>query len=692
MTKGELENTAPFRSDPVWLLGLLPYPLLLISLLETLRLPWAQLGEHYSVAPLFLHSWGNYLFVVSSILAMILLVQGAIVALARFSGGHRLRLGVVAAGGSALTVHIIYRLLMAYAPFRDFYPFLVIAIFAAVLLAYATFRCIAPSPLRASSNRLSLIIGAGICLLGVVLLWFHHTFFPSQYGSLHISLIAAAFLALFWGPSLLFSTISRPNLWNRGFLTVTAIAMSVTLGLFFFALVKPLPDHVPPFLAASDLMLDGDHHLPSQGRHDDSLLDFECINWGEELTQEEATALFLDQSGFPTLQGQLPLDELNILLIMVETTRFDQTSLGAESPWDTTPNLAAFARNGAFNFTRAYAPSSMTSQSVSSVMSMTPPTFSPLLIDHYRAWVGGVLDDAHRVPEIFAGMGHSTFRVSHGMGFGTSFFGFDRGFDVNHVQPDFRWADESLLARADIDLREEATSILSAFDEEDGPFLGWIFFGSPHRPYLARSGADDASDIERYREEIRHVDEEIHLLLRQMEDSGLLDETVVIITSDHGEEFGEHGATSHGHHLYEESIHIPLLVRIPGHPGSTVDTPVSLYSLFPWLMLHGPERVRAEAISPIQRVLAPALLAAEGRVVSERIGRNRTLVSLISANEKIIANLNTGRIEFYDLLEDRRELEDLFLHQREPVLQKVRILRQYLAFRACNPTFQFTAP
>jgi hypothetical protein len=78
----------------------------------------------------------------------------------------------------------------------------------------------------------------------------------------------------------------------------------------------------------------------------------------------------------------------------------------------------------------------------------------------------------------------------------------------------------------------------------------------------------------RYRGEIRFVDEQLALLFAELARRGLLDRTLVIVTGDHGEEFGEHRWFGHGSQLYEESIHVPLLLHGPGVPSGRVDAPV----------------------------------------------------------------------------------------------------------------------
>jgi arylsulfatase A-like enzyme len=88
-----------------------------------------------------------------------------------------------------------------------------------------------------------------------------------------------------------------------------------------------------------------------------------------------------------------------------------------------------------------------------------------------------------------------------------------------------------------------------------------------------------------YNGEITYHDDQLILLQNKLTELGLLEETAIIITSDHGEEFFDHGSAGHGHSLYEELLHIPLIVRLPGKHTATVpardEDEVSLVDVFP---------------------------------------------------------------------------------------------------------------
>ncbi len=110
------------------------------------------------------------------------------------------------------------------------------------------------------------------------------------------------------------------------------------------------------------------------------------------------------------------------------------------------------------------------------------------------------------------------------------------------------------------------------------------------RPADSCAALDDATRqqmVDLYDGEIRYTDEAlIQPLLATLDRLGLAADTLLVVTSDHGEEFGEHGCWLHGEHLYDETVHVPLVVRHPGgaHRGEVVDGPVSLVDVAPTVL------------------------------------------------------------------------------------------------------------
>jgi arylsulfatase len=163
----------------------------------------------------------------------------------------------------------------------------------------------------------------------------------------------------------------------------------------------------------------------------------------------------------------------------------------------------------------------------------------------------------------------------------------------------------TLSDRAD-DVREAAQAWLATPPRE--PFFLWVHFLDPHAPYGDRAGAstsltldlralhsrrgfeepfsaiavlrsgeyrpsseERARIVDLYRADVSFVDEQLVKLLDFLDARGLFERTVIVLTSDHGEEFWDHGRVEHGHSLHEEVVHVPLVLSLPGAARARVD-------------------------------------------------------------------------------------------------------------------------
>ncbi len=159
-----------------------------------------------------------------------------------------------------------------------------------------------------------------------------------------------------------------------------------------------------------------------------------------------------------------------------------------------------------------------------------------------------------------------------------------------------------------------------------------------------------------YKKEVERVDDEIARLLRGVKDKGLWDDTIIIITSDHGDGFGLHGRYSHpSDFIYEETTHIPILIRIPGAKKKTIDEVVGSIDLKPTLtdLLDFSTGYKTHGTS-----LLPLLKSEEfSREGVLTFGNG--LVSIRTKDWKYIFRVEEEEGELYDLREDPDELNDL---------------------------------
>jgi choline-sulfatase len=228
-------------------------------------------------------------------------------------------------------------------------------------------------------------------------------------------------------------------------------------------------------------------------------------------------------------------------------------------------------------------------------------------------------------------------------------------------------------------------------DRQDPGFV----FGTRQHMLLLRAGKLELDPplIERaerlYEAELAYVDAQVGRLLDGLQRLGIEDDTLVVLTADHGEEFLDHGGFEHGHTLYDELTRVPLVLRLPGHlpPGRAVPGVAALVDVAPTLCeLAGIETPSSFVGRSLTDALHGGDLTARP-ILAHGNFWGQPLVSWRSGRWKLILNPqhpgeNEGaepRVELYDLDADPAEREDLA--SREP--QRVKLLRaEYEEVRA----------
>jgi arylsulfatase A-like enzyme len=279
----------------------------------------------------------------------------------------------------------------------------------------------------------------------------------------------------------------------------------------------------------------------------------------------------------------------NVLLVLVDTLRVDKLGCYGDAP-GLTPNVDRLAAESVL-FENASAHAPWTLPAVASLLTALHPA-------QHRA--GGAWPEltsldpsAETLPALFQRAGYETAAVIN-MAFLGPEFGLTRGFE--HV--DIEVFDNNRDVRA---ARATTTAALAWLARErDRPFFLMVHYFDPHlfydppEPYRSRFAAEEGRsggglefgtrmDIARLRRnelavepetieraerlydgEVAYTDAQIGTLLDALGDLGLEESTLVVFTSDHGEEFLDHGGFEHGHTLYAELTRVPLMLRLPG--------------------------------------------------------------------------------------------------------------------------------
>ncbi|HUT77683.1 MAG TPA: sulfatase, partial [Polyangia bacterium] len=318
----------------------------------------------------------------------------------------------------------------------------------------------------------------------------------------------------------------------------------------------------------------------------------------------------------PARQG-LP----NVVLVMNDTHRADHTGIYG-GPADLTPRLDALAADGVI-YVNAFAQASWTRPSVATLLTGRYPS------SHTAILKGSVLPrEVTTLAEVLQGGGYETIGIATNYNL-TPFFGFDQGFaDYRYLAPanplGASDVQSKLIAieiakklqarlRGNAELPDDyyvvaetvTDQALARLDRRDPqrPFFMFLSYMDVHDPYFRhpfdghgishRSNPDPDPSLaaemkELYAGEVRYWDSHFGRLIDGLRERGLYDDTLVVVTSDHGEEFGEHGGFWHGTTLYDEQLRVIFVAKYPaasGLPrGARVDAWIRLLDVSPLII------------------------------------------------------------------------------------------------------------
>ncbi|MCB9796725.1 MAG: sulfatase [Alphaproteobacteria bacterium] len=273
----------------------------------------------------------------------------------------------------------------------------------------------------------------------------------------------------------------------------------------------------------------------------------------------------------------------NLLVVVVDALRADALEPYGGPP---TPAAARLAADGVV-FEQAYAHATSTRASVASLMSSTLPSA-------HQAATSALSDSADTLAEALSRGGYVTGGLPNHEGL-TRHANLQQGFDYYHyMAPDLPllgtesvsrlWAYQQLVEALErlspgearvTDFYRPAPEVVEAaqrFIEAQGPrrWMLWVHLMEPHAPCFGADGqrirgAPGAEALHAcYAEEVQAADQGLGALLDWLDSTGRYADTLILLTADHGEELGEHGGAGHGDALYQEQLHVPLIVKLAG--------------------------------------------------------------------------------------------------------------------------------
>jgi arylsulfatase A-like enzyme len=396
--------------------------------------------------------------------------------------------------------------------------------------------------------------------------------------------------------------------------------------------------------------------------------------WPTAYTAEE-------EGGAEALRARLA--GLNVVVVLLDAA--SALHVGAYGyPRMTTPEIDRLAREGVL-FERAYTPAPFTVAAVSSLWTSQYPDQN-----HY-----GDRHDAALSPErpclaealLRRGVRTAAFVANPSAG---PELGLARGFSEFHA----------LYRQGSIPRAEEFRASLSSFladAKQGGPFFAYVHYLEPHFPYdppnpfdvvfgpdapLPRSrrrddgwlqrlngGAERLSHEEQahlvrlYDGNLAYADREVGWIRRTLEEHGLLERTVLVVTADHGEALGERGFVTHGGLLDEASLRVPLVLRFPrgaAPAGLRVSSLVDLLDVAPTVAdVFGIRRGEVPPSFEGRSVLPVVAGAAGKRAVLGRTMQERPAYALVHERWKLVHTTRLGASRLYDLASDPAERNDV---------------------------------
>lgn len=403
----------------------------------------------------------------------------------------------------------------------------------------------------------------------------------------------------------------------------------------------------------------------------------------------------------------------NLIVIALDPLRADELHVMG-NPRSVTPAIDALAQRS-YVFTHAYAPSSWTLPSAMSLFTgvypMTHRITNKELIGNTEsegltpATLAQAAPSLRTVTDVLRSHGYVTGGFTGGAALNPS-FGFDKGFDEYYGSGDFEGFQTTMpKAEAFMDkhkdvpffLYVQAYDVHGQYTPPDGltkkfippSYRGSLTGSAEEQKSLREQGvtqgsvfltAEDTAYLRGiYDEKMLRADERIGKFLETVRLSGIADRTIIMFVSDHGEEFNDHGRIDHGMTLYNELVHVPLIISLPHQMKQvTIADQVSTISVAPTVLsllgVNADEGVRAQLKGSDLATVMSGRHSAD-TVFFETEYRYATALRAVQTPDgwKYISHQDTRTGELYQTARDPRELNNL-LDSEPAVAEKLKKL------------------
>jgi len=325
--------------------------------------------------------------------------------------------------------------------------------------------------------------------------------------------------------------------------------------------------------------------------------------------------------------------KLNLILITIDTLRADRLSCYSDK-YVKTPHIDALAERSVI-FTKSFAHNPLTLPSHTNILLGTTP------LSH------GVQDNVDFVvrPEFLTIAEHlKKYGYSTGAFIGAapldSRFGLDQGFDL--YDDDFISPGAPKFTEGERKAEEVIKPAWDWIKKQKQPWFAWLHLFDPHYSYDPPEPFKSKYQDRPYDGEAAYVDSELGRFMGYLDSNGLLKNTIVIITSDHGESLGEHGEQTHGILAYNASLWVPLIIYVPGNKPGTVEDFTAHIDIFPTVC----DVLDMEIPNHLQGIsLCPAM---QGKSIGERTIYFESLEPFYRMDWAPLRGFIRGNYKFFD--------------------------------------------
>jgi len=381
--------------------------------------------------------------------------------------------------------------------------------------------------------------------------------------------------------------------------------------------------------------------------------------------------------------------KVNVLLITVDTLRADRVGCYGFTP-DVTPIMDSWAARGV-RFENCVSQTPLTFPSHTTILTGTLPIF------HGVRDNGGfvVPSQLQTLAEVFKSAGYTTaaFVSAYVL---DSKWGLNQGFDYYFDRFDLGRYEKISLGEVQRRADETIDETLSWLEKNSqNPFFIWVHLYDPHTPYEPPEPYHSQFSDRPYLGEIAYTDSQLARLKDYLEKTGLQENTLLVLTSDHGESLGEHKETTHGFFVYQEALHVPLIFVPPSEKlaGKIYPGVVTLADVMPTIL----DFVGLNIPSEVQGISLVCYFAGKKKP-EERLAYSETFYPRYHYGWSELKSFQNNRYklimapvpELYDLQKDPEEQKNLVYLEKETYAKLTKLAEDFekkFGEKAISPDF-----